>query len=304
MISVGELLRSARENQGRGLADIAEELCITPRYLRAIEADDVKVLPGLFFYKSFVRQYASLLGLDPKALQPALESAEPAPPPAVKPKPLEPPMPLVRAAAAAAAASLARFVDPSAVDPSYQAPVRKLDPIVAESNRDHFSDRRVGVSVAALLGALLLCTGFYAWWNRPHTSSASETPKPVTSVRNVSSSTAESPAVNVSQETDGIHVALNLSATEATWLSVTSDGKEIFSGVLRPSETKTLNVSEAAQMKVGNAGGLDVRWNGKAIGPIGRRGQVRTVMFTPQNVEIIEPAVPAPKQEAETDPTL
>jgi cytoskeleton protein RodZ len=301
------MLRSARESQGRAIAGIADELCITQRYLRAIEADEIEVLPGLFFYKSFVRQYVLLLGLDSKAFDRALQSLESAPEP-VTPQPIEPPIPLVRAAAAAAAAGLARFVEQPAPDPSYREPVRTLDPIVAESNRDYFSERRVGVSIAALFFALLLCTGFYAWWNRPRTSSGSAASKAATSVRNVSSSTGvsgpETPAVHVTEESDGIHVALNLSATEATWLSVTSDGKQIFSGVLRPSETKTLKVTEAAEMKVGNAGGIDVRWNGKPIGPIGRRGEVRTVMFTPQNFAIIEPATPAPKSEPETDPTL
>ena len=40
MTSVGEVLRRERENQGRGIAEIAEELCIVQRYLRAIEEDD------------------------------------------------------------------------------------------------------------------------------------------------------------------------------------------------------------------------------------------------------------------------
>ena len=59
MTSVGEILRSARETQGRSLAEIAEELCITQRYLRALECDDLSNLPGAFFYKSFVKQYVN-----------------------------------------------------------------------------------------------------------------------------------------------------------------------------------------------------------------------------------------------------
>jgi hypothetical protein len=101
------------------------------------------------------------------------------------------------------------------------------------------------------------------------------------------------PTVNVTTETgpDGVnHVVLNLSATETTWLSITSEGKNIFSGVLEPSQTKTLRASDVAKMKVGNAGGIDVRWNGKAIGPIGPRGQVRVVLFTSDKVEILPPA--------------
>src|SRR5258706_7033264 len=74
MTSVGTQLRIAREDQQRSLAEIAEDLCITQRYLRAIEEDDLASLPGVFFYKSFVRQYASILGMDPKQLQPGIEA--------------------------------------------------------------------------------------------------------------------------------------------------------------------------------------------------------------------------------------
>jgi Domain of unknown function (DUF4115) len=87
-------------------------------------------------------------------------------------------------------------------------------------------------------------------------------------------------------------VVLNLSATEKTWLSITADGKRIFSGVLEPSQTKTLFGSDIATMKVGNAAGIEVLWNGKSIGPIGPRGQVREVMFTPNNFEIKQPVKP------------
>jgi cytoskeleton protein RodZ len=300
MTSVGATLRSARENQGRVVAEIAEELCITQRYLRAIEADDIKVLPGIFFYKAFVRQYATLLNLDRKSIESALALLEPQSAPAVvlAPEPARKPL----AKAAAAAAGLGRFVDqPATADPSYRPPVRKLDPIVAEGNKEYFSDRRVGVSIAALVGALLLCTVFYAWWNRPHLATIGTSQNAVP-VHNVSSTPTSMPTVNVTEKSDGIHVALNLSATESTWLSITSDGKEVFSGILGPSETKTLTGLDVAKMKVGNAGGIEVRWNGKAIGPIGPRGQVRTVMFTPQNFEILEPPAPAPK--SDSDPAL
>ena len=74
MTSVGAILKAERERQGRETAEIAEELCITQRYLRAIEQDDLKSLPGSFFYKSFVKQYAAILGLDEKVLQPGVDA--------------------------------------------------------------------------------------------------------------------------------------------------------------------------------------------------------------------------------------
>jgi hypothetical protein len=105
--------------------------------------------------------------------------------------------------------------------------------------------------------------------------------------------TTQSPGVDVSATTDGLgRVVLSLSATEKTWLSITSNGKKIFSGILEPSQSKTLTGAEDATLKVGNAGGIEVLWNGKSIGPIGPRGQVRTVQFTPEKFRILSPDEP------------
>jgi hypothetical protein len=100
--------------------------------------------------------------------------------------------------------------------------------------------------------------------------------------------TVEVTAEAQTQTVDGInHVVLNLAATEKTWLSITSEGKRIFSGFLEPSQTKTLTGLDAARMTVGNAGGINVLLNGKPIGPIGKSGQVRVVVFTPDNFEVL-----------------
>jgi hypothetical protein len=101
------------------------------------------------------------------------------------------------------------------------------------------------------------------------------------------------PAANLD---DAHQVTLNLSATERTWLSITSQGKVIFSGILEPSQSKTLKGSDVATMKVGNAGGVDIQWNGKSIGPIGPRGQVRTVRFTREHFHILSAADESPGQ--------
>ena len=74
MTSVGSILREQRESQGRPIAEIADELCITQRYLRAIEEDDLSGVPGLFFYKNFARQYAAVLGLDAARIKTAIDA--------------------------------------------------------------------------------------------------------------------------------------------------------------------------------------------------------------------------------------
>ncbi len=44
-----------------------------------------------------------------------------------------------------------------------------------------------------------------------------------------------------------------------------------------------------AKMRVGNAAGIEVRLNGKLLGPLGARGQVLIVLFTPDNFQIFSP---------------
>src|SRR5580658_1663702 len=80
MASIGDTLRRARQKRNLDLATIAGELKITPRFLDAMERDDFDKLPGGVFTKSFLRQYASFLGLDADELLadvPAATTPEP-----------------------------------------------------------------------------------------------------------------------------------------------------------------------------------------------------------------------------------
>jgi len=56
--SLGEQLRRAREARGVNLREVSEQTRITMRHLEAIEADDIKALPGGIFNKSFIKSYA------------------------------------------------------------------------------------------------------------------------------------------------------------------------------------------------------------------------------------------------------
>ena len=64
MTPVGETLRRERLKRNLDLEEISRELKISARFLKAIEDDQYDKLPGGVFAKSFVRQYARLLGLD------------------------------------------------------------------------------------------------------------------------------------------------------------------------------------------------------------------------------------------------
>src|ERR1035437_8027324 len=64
MTTVGDTLRRTRLKRNLDLEEISNELKISTRFLQAIENDQYDKLPGGVFAKSFVRQYARLLGLD------------------------------------------------------------------------------------------------------------------------------------------------------------------------------------------------------------------------------------------------
>ncbi len=64
MTAIGETLRRERLRRNIDLETISGELKISSKFLEAIEDEKFDRLPGGVFAKSFVRQYAHLLGLD------------------------------------------------------------------------------------------------------------------------------------------------------------------------------------------------------------------------------------------------
>src|ERR1700730_3096615 len=151
------------------------------------------------------------------------------------------------------------------------------------------------------------CSGVYAWWHDgrfpidlPPLLAWQKTPEVVEAAKpqqiaappdQASASSIETVAPPAAQATpEGSKFLLDLIAIEKTWLSVSSDGKPVFSGVLAPKQTKTIAGKQFTKVRVGIAAGLEVRLNGKDLGPLGARGQVLVVLFTPDNFQIVSHA--------------
>ncbi|MCA1009301.1 helix-turn-helix domain-containing protein [Halobacillus halophilus] len=65
---IGARLRNARESKGLSLEQVQETTKIKTRYLHAIEENDFSVLPGKFYTRAFIREYASAVGIDPEEM--------------------------------------------------------------------------------------------------------------------------------------------------------------------------------------------------------------------------------------------
>jgi cytoskeletal protein RodZ len=263
MFSVGETLRRARLEQSLDLSTLAARTKINIKHLEAIEADDRGSLPSSFFYKSFVDQYARALLLDTQEIAAEVDRVLSA----------DAPLPL----------------------PGYESVVsRNVSPM--KSPRFH-SWRTYG-SMAALVLVIAGGAGVYRLW-RDWKSTLSaraviaraviESPAPPAApiARYVAAAASETHAFEPAPPSNKVQV--DLLAHEATWVSVSSDGKPVFSGILQPNQSKTVGGKESAKMRVGNAAGIEVRLNGKLLGPLGARGQVLIVLFTPDNFQIFSP---------------
>ncbi len=74
-VSVGTVLREARERQGLSVDEVVSRIKFAPRQIAALEADDFAQLPEIAFVRGFVRSYARLLQLDSAPLLAALPHA-------------------------------------------------------------------------------------------------------------------------------------------------------------------------------------------------------------------------------------
>jgi cytoskeleton protein RodZ len=253
MFSVGQTLQRARLEQELDLATVAARTKINAKYLKAIEADDRGSLPSSFFYKSFVHQYARTLSLDTKEIDAEIDRVLSA----------DAPLPL-----------------PGLDNPT----LKEVPPVVLSSG---FRISRIYASLAGLILMLAACSGIYSWWYRGQSAPVVTVP---VSLPSAQAAPESQPPVTLQPAPPSSRVLLDLLAHEATWLSVSSDGKPVFSGILAANQSKTVEGKEYAKMRVGNAAGIDVRLNGKLLGPLGHRGQVLVVVFTGDNFQIMSPS--------------
>ncbi|MBN2517108.1 MAG: helix-turn-helix domain-containing protein [Deltaproteobacteria bacterium] len=67
---------------------------------------------------------------------------------------------------------------------------------------------------------------------------------------------------------------LEIEATELSWLKIIEDDKEPYEILLRPGEKLNRKASERFILFIGNAGGIKINFQGKAIAPLGEHGKV------------------------------
>ena len=308
MAHLGERLREHRLKSDVSLQHIAEQTRIGLRYLEALEAGAFKQLPGAIFARSFVRQYAELVGLDPATLEVELQQVFPS----------EEVLPLV------------------AGDTSNLKATLKSDTLLAANGPIW---ERLPLTAMSLTAALVISSLLYLGWQQlvlhneirepvaqrqlPPAKPPAAIQQPIHSDRPVSeapavvvpaAAAAAEPGKEVAAPGNALpappasaaaaNMAVRLVANEQSWVSIAANGRVLFEGILQPTEERTVNGVENARLLIGNAGGVDVLTDGRSIGPIGPQGSVRIVLLKPHvDPQILRNLETSPTQVSPSQPS-
>jgi len=304
----GDRLRREREMRGVTLDEIAESTKISRRSLEALEEENFDLLPGGIFNKGFVRAYARYLGIDEEQAVADYVAASQEQPPAEDKFPLDvhednrdrqPPlnpkrssMPIVLAVIAlalgvggwtywvkhkpqadhgrgdlntpaAGTSSVPSSIpsQPPAISPAAAPATSPSDQKALDSNPGK------GAATASSATEQNLSSG----GTPSKQNSSSNTAKDKSSTENSAKSTQSS--------AEGKPFTVSIKAKEDSWVSIQADGRTVVEGTFKAGKQQPFVASKELVLKIGNAGGVEVSYNGKPVGPVGEQGQARTLTF-------------------------
>lgn len=252
MQTVGEALRAERERKGLTIKDVEAATSVRALYLTAIEEGNYKIVPAEVYLKGFIRSYANFLGLNPQEMI-DLYRQEQNPAPVVSP---------------AAAAQPAR----------QEPPRRRASASSAAKTESSESTSSSAAGKWIVILAILAIAVGAGWWYMGGQSPSSPppnapqprqvTPNPAMNQPPV----AQSPVP--SQPAQKKPVTVSAKYVGESWTLVTADGKEVYEGIPKINETLNWQADRAITVKVGNAAGVELTYNGQAVGKLGSQGEV------------------------------
>lgn len=77
---------------------------------------------------------------------------------------------------------------------------------------------------------------------------------------------------------------LDLRADEQSWMQISSEGKVLWSGIVNKGDTKSFRASKELVVKLGNAPGVELSYNGKPLPRFSQDSKTRTLTFTSQGL--------------------
>lgn len=241
MQTVGEILRSEREKKGLTIKEIELATSIRTIYISAIEEGNYSIIPGEVYLKGFIRNYSNSLGLDGQ-----------------------------------------QMVDLYRQSQDSITSIEAIVPNVNNSSVEQPSKKNSSSNIKGFTVSLLaICVVGGAWWLLDSPKSIQEpkvdkhiqtTPVIPSQAIKEQSNMPSSPVIK--------SVTIIAKYTDQCWTLVTAGNKMIYEGIPQSGETLTWTAEENITIKAGNAGGVDIVYNGQSMGKLGTKGEVIVKTFS------------------------
>ena len=243
-MSLGSSITQARKSAGLSIEDLSASTNIRTALLKEIESDNFAHCGGETYARGHIRNIAMKLGVDPLIYIAAFEDEQ-------------------------------MHTD------------RSMKELLVENSvmRQPEEARKVSWKVLATISVSSLFIAGLAQIIISNTATV-EIPEPIASITATESATP-SPEATEATPTEqatistGEGVELVISATRAkSWLFVSdATGRTLFSGQMSRGSSKTFRTDVSLNVKIGNAGGVDLTVNGKKVDSIGVDGEVVSVSY-------------------------
>ena len=240
-MSLGSLIAKARKDAGLSLEDLAAKTNIRISVLSEIEKDNFEHCGGETYARGHVRNIASILKADQKEFIRLYEEEQ-------------------------------------------GGETRSIKDLLIENSvmRLPAEARKVSWKVLVMISVVSLFAVGIAQVvisNVNTNDVVSAVPSASASPTAAESPSAEPSAQNTFSTGTGVEVVIN--ATRAkSWLFVSDDaGRVLFSGQIPRGAVKVFSSDSQLNLKVGNAGGVDLKVNGKKVPSIGIDGEVVSVSY-------------------------
>ena len=240
-MTLGSMISKARIDARLSIEDLSAATNIRGALLRQMEANDFSQCGGETYARGHIRNLAQRLGVDPQIFLAAFEE-------------------------------------------EHMQADRSMQDLLVETNamKQPEENRKLSWKVLATISVASLGVAGLVQIIVSNTSSP-QIPAPISSVT-TSPSTSATPEASPSDEatlSTGTGVEAVITATRAkSWLFVSdASGRTLFSGQISRGTTKTFTTDVSLNIKIGNAGGVDLVVNGKKIDSVGADGEVVTLSY-------------------------
>jgi cytoskeletal protein RodZ len=240
-MSLGALITKSRTDARLSIDDLAKVTNIPSTLLRDMENNNFAKCGGETYARGHLRNMAAKLGVDERIFLELFENEVTAP-----------------------AKPIRELLNENNVTMPYQEPKRISWKVLA----------------AGSAAVLVLFAGAQIFFLNSDNSNVPEIIVTTSTTPSNSASESAAPSVAASPETTG-GVTVELAATRGTtWLYATNEiGEVLFSGKVRQGTSKTFSEAAQVNLRVGNAGGVDISVNGKDVGSIGANGDVVNLTY-------------------------